>query len=234
MTDASMKQQLEACTTRCRQMDGPLADRLAALAEDVASLSQEFAGIVERMIDRLRMSGVGLGAPQAGDAMPAFMLSDQAGRLVSLEQVLAGGPAVIAFHRGGWCPYCRINAEALASLAPEVAARGAQIVAITPDVAEFNAELREDVRAPFPILTDVDNGYALQLNVAFKVPEEKRKAMVAAGWDISQTQSSDLWVLPIPATFVVDASGLVRASFIDPDYRTRAAHEAVLQGLSVC
>ena len=32
---------------------------------------------------------------------------------------------------------------------------------------------------------------------------------------------SDGWVLPIPATFVVGRDGLVKARFVDPDFRKR-------------
>jgi peroxiredoxin len=32
---------------------------------------------------------------------------------------------------------------------------------------------------------------------------------------------NDGWVLPIPATFVVGRDGLVKARFVDPDFRKR-------------
>ncbi len=231
MTASSIKHELERCTARCRSMDAPLAIRLQALADDVAALAPDFAGIVERMIGQLRATEAGRGAPRPGEPMPAFLLPDQDSRLVSLDTLLANGPVVISFHRGGWCPYCRINADALARLSPSVAAGGARIIAITPEVAEFNAELRSDVKADFPILTDLDNGYALEVGVAFKVPDEKRRAMIASGWDISLSQANDAWVLPMPATFVVGRDGIVLERYIDPDYRKRATHEAILAAL---
>ncbi len=231
MTGVSIADELERCAMRCRNMEAPLAVRLQAFADDVAALAPDFAEIVERMVARLRSAEVGQSAPRRGEPMPPFLLPDQDSRLVSLDSLLADGPVVVSFHRGGWCPYCRINAEALAQFAPQAAARHARIVAITPDLAEFNAELRADVKAEFPILTDLDNGYALGVNVAFKVPEEKRKAMTAAGWDISRSQASDAWVLPIPATFVIAGDGTVLDRFIDPDYRKRATHEAILAAL---
>jgi hypothetical protein len=45
---------------------------------------------------------------------------------------------------------------------------GGQIVAITPDLQ--HTALKADAAAkPFPILTDIDNGYALTLNFAIFV-----------------------------------------------------------------
>jgi len=35
------------------------------------------------------------------------------------------------------------------------------------------------------------------------------------------TFQGNSWMLPIPATFVVGRDGLIRARFIDPDYRNR-------------
>ena len=67
----------------------------------------------------------------------------------------------------------------------------------------------------------MDNGYALLLNLAFYVGDEKKTFMSAAGWDITPFTDSDAWTLPIPATFVVGRDGLVKARFIDPDYRKR-------------
>ena len=231
MTENSLAEILEQSTRRCRDADAPLAERLKLFADDVRSLSPDFAEIVERMIGRLQSSGAGLAAPSAGDAMPPFLLPNQDGELVSLEQLLAQGPLVIAFHRGHWCPYCRINADALAKLHPTVAELGGQIVAITPEVEHFTSELRSDAKAPFPILTDLDNGYALALNLAVWIDDEKRAAMIEAGCDISAFQANDYWTLPIPATFVVGVDGVIRERFVDPDYRKRMPMEDIIAAL---
>lgn len=140
--------------------------------------------------------------------------------MVSLEDLLDRGPAAVTFHRGHWCPYCRININALAQAHKEIAADGGQIVAIMPDRQKFVAELKTQSNVPFPILTDMDNGYALSLNLAIWVGQEVQK-MMESFRDLPTFQGNSSWMLPIPATFVVGRDGLIRARFIDPDYRKR-------------
>jgi peroxiredoxin len=228
MSTQSFAEVLEAATERCRVMDAPLAQRLQSFADDVRSMNSSFAEIVDRMVDRLKTHGAGETAPAPGEKMLPFLLPDQDGHLVSLDQILSRGPAVISFHRGHWCPYCRLNADALAKMEPEVTASGGQVIAITPELQQFAEELTSDSKAKFPILTDIDNGYALELNLLIWIDDEKRRAMTASGWDISAFQGNESWMLPIPATFVVAPDGVVKARFVDPDYRKRMAIEDIL------
>ena len=156
--------------------------------------------------------------PRPGDPMPPFVLPDDAGHLVSLDQLLTKGPVAVTFHRGHWCPYCRININALAQVHKAVAADGGQIVAIMPDRQKFVAEFRSESNIPFPILTDMDNGYALCMNLTIWVGAELQKLM-QEHQDFPTFQGNSSWMLPIPATFVVGRDGIIRARFMDPDYR---------------
>ncbi len=81
------------------------------------------------------------------------------------------------------------------------------------------------------MLTDLDNAYALELELAIWVGEEKKQAMQSAGWDVSPYQGNSAWMLPIPATFVVGADGIVKTRFVDPDYRKRMDVEDILSAL---
>src|SRR5574339_283513 len=71
------------------------------------------------------------------DVMPPFVLPDENGRLVSLKDLLAQGPVVVTFHRGHWCPYCRISIGTLVKAQPRIEGLGARMVAIVPDREEF-------------------------------------------------------------------------------------------------
>lgn len=232
MAEPSIAEILEETTERCRNLDAPLADRLQAFADEVRALNGEFADTVDRMVNRLKASGAGENAPKPGEPMPEFILPDQRGQLIDLGDLIARGPVVVAFHRGHWCPYCRITADALSRIDDQVRALGAQLVVITPEIERFNEELRSAVAARFPVLSDMDNGYALMLNLAFYVGDEKKKLMKIAGWNIPPYNANDNWTLPIPATFVVGSDGLVKARHIDPDYRKRMDVDAILQALA--
>jgi peroxiredoxin len=212
-------------------MDAPLSARLSAFADEVRRLDPAFADVVDRMVNRLRQSKAGSPAPSTGDQMPPFVLPDEEGRLVSLTDLLKQGPVVVSFHRGHWCPYCRMSADALAKIDPQVRAAGARLVLITPEVQQFTRKFKADVNASFPILTDLDSGYALELSLAIKIDDEKRVAMTQSGWDIALFQDNQSWTLPIPATFVVGSDGLVKARFVDPDYRKRMETEDLLTAL---
>jgi len=117
----------------------------------------------------------------------------------------------------------------------EVEPFGGQIVAITPDLQHFATALKSDAAAkPFPILTDVDNGYALSLNLAMFIGLEMQKFMKDAGWDIAPYQGNDAWILPIPATFIVGRDCIIRSRFLDPDYRKRMAVDVIVDALRAC
>jgi peroxiredoxin len=231
MTAKSLSDALHEVFVQARDMDASLADRLQAFADAVRRLGPHFQDAVDRLVARLKEQGVGETAPKPGETMPLFVLPDEAGRLVSLDALLDKGPVAITFHRGHWCPYCRINTRALAQAQGEIIAEAGQIAAIMPDQQHFTAELKAESDAPFPILTDIDNGYAMSLNIAFWVGDEMQRLMTGAGWDVSRSQGSNTWLLPVPATFVVGTDGEVKSRFIDPDYRKRVAVEDLIAAL---
>jgi peroxiredoxin len=215
----------------CRDMDASLSERLETFANVARTLRPEMQEAVDRMVERLEASSAGEAAPKPGEPMPPFILPDETGRLVSLEDLLAAGSLAVTFHRGHWCPYCRINTRALSEAQGRIAAIGAQIVAIMPDRQQFAATFKADAGLDYPVLTDIDNGYALSLNLAIWVGDELEQLMTASGRDLPNYQGNDAWFLPIPATFVLAEDGTVRERFIDPDYRRRMAVEDLLSAL---
>lgn len=231
MSETSFLNPVEKAIEIARSMDAPLSVRLKSVADEIGRLNPQFAEIVDRMIARLADNGVGLSAPKPGQAMPEFVLPDETGRLVTLSQLLASGPLVVSFNRGHWCPYCRLNIDALAKAYPEITALGAQIVAISPETVQWSAELKAYAKAPFSILSDVDGGYALEVNLLFWIGDEKREALAAGGNDLARFQGNETWMLPIPATFIVDREGVVRARHVDPDYRRRMEIDDMLGAL---
>jgi peroxiredoxin len=231
MTGKSMAEALQDVFVECRDMDAALSERLAKFADAVRRLNPNFQDAVDRLIAHLSKSQVGQSAPAPGDAMPPFMLPDETGTLISLNTLLEKGPVAVTFHRGHWCPYCRINTSALAEVQDEIAADGGQLVAITPDRQEFTIEWKSESHAHFPILTDIDNGYALSLNLIFWVGEEMKRMIAEAGYNVAQSQGNDSWFMPVPATFVVGTDGTIKARYVDPDYRKRMAIEELVKSL---
>jgi peroxiredoxin len=222
---------LEKTTDLAMASGRPLAERLRMIADQVRELSPEFAGAVEAFVGRLKLAEAGANAPGVGELLPNFVLPDLAGRLVALEALLSDGPVVVVFLRGHWCPYCRITAAALGEVAQTAAVLGARIVAITPESRQFARQLDADTASAFPILADLDNGYALSVNLAIWVDDAMSSLIAGAGWDVSAYQGNDAWMLPIPAVFVLDRTGAIVARHVNPDYRERADLEEVLTAL---
>jgi peroxiredoxin len=204
---------------RCRDMEGTLSERLEAYATAGRDIFPAYSDAVDRLVVRLKENGGGENAPRPGEMMPPFMLPDETGRLVTLDSLISQGPLVVMFYRGHWCPYCRLNVSAVIKAQDRITAPGCQIVAIMPETQKYTRRFKSDSGAPFPVLTDLDNGYALSLNLAIWLGTEIQQLL--SYLDISNFQGGDDWMLPIPATFVVDRDGLVKARFVDPDFRKR-------------
>ena len=58
--------------------------------------------IMHRATEDLRNSGILERIVKVGTKMPFFTLANHDGRLVSSDDLLAGGPLVLSFFRGSW------------------------------------------------------------------------------------------------------------------------------------
>src|SRR4029450_6783262 len=125
-----------------------LAERLQAFADAVRRLGPHFQVAVDDLVARLRQHDVGENAPKPGETMPNFVLPDESGQLVSLDRLVQKGPVAVTFHPGP-----------RGEETDQIAGEGGQVAAIIPDREHFTAELKVESGAPFPILTDFDNGY---------------------------------------------------------------------------
>jgi len=86
---------------------GIRARELAAKARPAAESSAErrppeVNATIARAAQSLRDSGAGSDAPRAGSKAPDFALPSVRGAVVRLGDLLARGPAVLAFYRGVW------------------------------------------------------------------------------------------------------------------------------------
>jgi peroxiredoxin len=230
MASNTIREDLDRAFQHLRGMDASLEVQLKAFSDELRQKRPDFAEAIDRLVTRLRENEAGTSAPRTGDLMPPFHLPDENGRIVSLDRLLAKGPVGVTFHRGHWCPYCRISINALSRAQDKVASQGGQLVAIMPDRRLFVSELKSAGEVPFPILTDMDNGYALSLNLVIWLGAELQE-MLADLQDLPSFQGNDSWMLPIPATFVVGRDGVIKARFVDPDYRKRMAIDDLLAAL---
>src|SRR5262249_5010458 len=98
----------------CRDMDASLSERLDAFSSATRYLNPGYQEAVDRLVRRLKAYDAGKAAPKPGEPMPPFAMPDEQGHLVRLDALLAEGPLAMTFHRGHWCPYCRINTRAFA------------------------------------------------------------------------------------------------------------------------
>ncbi|WP_083672023.1 peroxiredoxin-like family protein [Sphingomonas montana] len=178
--------------------------------------------LYDRVVHTLSRHGVADGSPKVGEVFPDFSLPDTAGRYQSLRALWSDGPVVLSFQRGLWCPYCSHELANWAEVLPALNETGITLVIVAGEVGDRAIALRKLVGETAIMLCDVDHGAALATGLAFHVEDEMRDRYLAAGLDLSAIYGSAGWFLPVPATYVIDAAGIVRYAHADADFRVRA------------
>jgi peroxiredoxin len=204
-----------------------LQDRLDAFKADFTSgklpfkPSKERLQTMQRATDQLIASGQALRAKKAGDTAPEFTLLDPDGQPVSSRELLARGPLVISFYRGVWCPYCNLELQALQEALADITARGASLVAISPQTAPNSRKSQRDNKLGFPILSDVKSQVANAFGIRFALPPDLIEVYAGFGNDLRRINDDPAWVLPMPARYVVGTDGIIAYAEVNPDYTQR-------------
>jgi peroxiredoxin len=189
------------------------------------------AALYEAKIEELR-AGFALEAAVAVEARaPVFRLPDVRGNPVSLTDLLGRGPVVLTFYRGGVVPYCNIQLRAYQAILPQIAALGARLVAISPQLPEQSVATAQTDELTFDVLSDVGNHAARRFGLVYALPEELRAALRSNNKALPGINGDESWELPVPATYVIARDGRVVLAYIEVDYRKRLGPDAILDAL---
>jgi peroxiredoxin len=196
-----------------------------------AQIPEPIAQRVTAAITEVDASGAVPGLA-VGEQAPEFSLPDARGRAVSLRERLSGGPVVLVFYRGEWCPYCNTYLRALQRALPEIAARGASLIAVSPQTPDHSLSITEKAELAFDVLSDVDQAVIRAYKVQFSLPPDLQDLHLNAFQvDLQDHNADRSWRLPAPATLVIDRNGVVRAAHVSADYRTRMEPDDIVAAL---
>lgn len=204
-----------------------LQDKLDAMREDFENgrfalvPTREQLDAMQRATQSLIDRGQADYALKAGDTAPEFTLEDAEGTTVSSRVLLARGPLIATFYRGVWCPYCNYDLQALEEVRPGIEARGASLVAVSPQTPANSRKSQRDNKLGFPILSDVGATVAAEFGLRFALPDDLIEVYKQFGNDLPTINNDPAWVLPMPARYVIGTDGVIAYAEVNPDYTRR-------------
>jgi peroxiredoxin len=161
---------------------------------------------------------------------PDFKAKDQSGAEIVLKDLRKKGPVVLIFYRGNWCPYCNKELSRLQDSLSLITAKGAQLIAITPEAAEGIAKTVEKTKAVFPIIYDQDMKIAKNYKVAYEVEERVVNRYKNAEIDLlANNQQKGKAFLPVPAVYIINKEGSVTYRYFNEDYKKRPWVKEILE-----
>src|SRR5580693_321818 len=111
--------------------------------------------------------------------------------------------------------------EALQGIDSEVRALGAQIAVLTPEHERYTRSLHKKLNLTFDILTDLHLKTAEQFRLAFVLPDYLRELYKSFGSALDRFHDESEYRLPMPARYVIDKAGIIRAADVNADYTIR-------------
>jgi len=208
-----------------------LALILTTLAPHLGAQAADPKAILAKATEDLMRSGQAERAVHRGQKAPDFSLPDAKGQVVRLSDLLKKGPVILTFYRGGWCPYCNLQLRSYQSHLAEIRAKGAELVAVSPQIPEYTLSTAEKDALTFPVLSDVGGKVAREYGLVFQVPDEVIPIYRQFGIDLEKHNGDTRHELPIPGTYLIGRDGTVLLSHVDADYKKRLPIETLLAAL---
>jgi peroxiredoxin len=111
--------------------------------------------------------------------------------------------------------------EALQAVDSEIRALGARTVAITPELERFARNVHRKLNLSFDVLTDLHLKTAEQFRLVFTLPDYLRDLYQSFGNALDRFHDEPGFRLPMPARYVIDSDGIIRAADVNADYTIR-------------
>lgn len=171
---------------------------------------------------------------KSGEKAPSFIVLDADANEFVFDPNALQRPVVLITFRGGWCPFCNMHLSELRNVVPEIAAMGVDVMFLSgdrPDMlyASLAQDTQEDIAdLDYKIYSDADAQAAIALGIAFKVSQRLIDGRDAKGQDIDDSSILNHGVLPVPAVYAIDTSGMIRFDFVEPDYKVRLPSDELL------
>jgi len=182
-----------------------------------------------------RQAALGTLAPGTGIAVgakvPSVRAQDLQGNDVSLDSLVAKGPLLLAFYRGGWCPYCNFEIRTLTQAFPAYQKRGVLPVAVSVDRMEEASRTSATYRIPFPVLSDPELSFVHGFHVENHLDDATLQKMKSFGVDLEDYSGKAHHTIAIPALFLIDRQGIVRWAHDDPTYTVRPTTAQILAAI---
>ncbi len=166
-----------------------------------------------------------------GQKVPAVHAQNLEGKDVSLSDLVLRGPLLLAFYRGGWCPYCNFEIRELTKAFPEYQKRGVLPVAVSVDRLEESARTNATYSIPFPVLSDSELSFIQAFHVENRVDAATLEKMKSYGIDLEAYAGNSHHTIAIPALFLIDKQGVVRWAHDDPTYTVRPTTAQILAAI---
>lgn len=209
-----------------------LQDQLDQISQQTRRLVQpERLLPSENAIAELFSSGIDGKILPVGATAPEFSLRDHSGKLVHSADLLALGTLILKFFRGRWCPYCMAELSMWRDLYSRVRARGALLVAISPQTVHQNDLLVQQHNLPFPVLRDASNALADQFQLTYDVPGYHQQHFRRILVNLPFINDDPAWRLALPATYIIRRDRTIGYAQAHADFRMRPEPEEVIAAL---
>jgi peroxiredoxin len=169
---------------------------------------------------------------KVGAKAPLFNLKDNAGKQIDLKNILKENKSVVLFfYRGQWCPHCNKHIKNLQDSLQLLSAKGAYVIGVSPETASGIDKTIAKTKASFSIISDKDYGIMKAYKVNYVMEPGLAERYKKNGLDVALANGQTDYVLPVPATYIIDKSGKIKYVFFDKDYKKRPSVKTLAANL---
>lgn len=145
-----------------------------------------------------------------GQKAPDFTAKTYDGKTVNLKSLTDRGTVALIFYRGAWCPFCNLHLQAFQRKLADFENAGITVLAVSVDRPEESAKTVQKNKLGFAVVSDASEALLRDFNV---FGTARHAGMTVA----------------VPATYLIDRTGVIRYAFVNENPMVRSKPDKVLE-----